>query len=180
MGAHLSDSMTQNCLIHLTWITYLRFRAVNHHGGWSVTSDSLVFTTRRVFDEFSQGKPRPKSETGRAWTLENAIVYLENAYSRHSKIIRGRSRVPVRGVMDQSIYDIRIIIIVLLGFSKIKYVPKIMKLIHIGVFPRRRASPRAARAPTRCGVDQTFDLARFRLGWSCNALSEPHRVRPLE
>ena len=112
MGGHLSDSMTQNCLIHLTWITYHRFRAVNHHGGWSVTSGSLVFSTTRVFHEFSQGKPRPKSETGRAWTLENAIVYLENAYSRHSKITRGRSRDPVGGVMGQLIYYIRTIIIV--------------------------------------------------------------------
>ena len=92
MGARLSDSMTQNCLIHLTWTAYHRFRAVSHHGGWSFTSDSLVFATRRVFHEFSQGKPRPKSETGRAWTLENAIVYLEIAHSRNSKIIRGRSR----------------------------------------------------------------------------------------
>ena len=55
-----------------------------------------------------------------------------------------------------------------------------MNLIYIGVLPRRRASPRAARAPARCGVDQTFDRARFRLGWSSDALSEPHRVRPLE
>ena len=112
MSTRLSDSMTQNCLIHLTWTAYHRFRAVNHHGGWSVTSDSLVFSTRRVFHEFSQGKPRPKSETGRAWTLENAIVYLENAYSRHSKITRGRSRDPVGEMIVQLIYYIRIIIIV--------------------------------------------------------------------
>ncbi len=53
------------------------------------------------------------------------------------------------------------------------------ELIYMGVFPRRRASPRAARAPTRCGVDQTFDHARSCLGWSSTTPSEPRRVRPL-
>ena len=54
------------------------------------------------------------------------------------------------------------------------------ELSYMGVFPRRRASPRAARAPARCGVDQTFDPARFRLGWNRTVLSEPRRVRPLQ
>ena len=52
------------------------------------------------------------------------------------------------------------------------------ELIYMGVFPRRRASPHAARAPARSGVDQGFDHARFRLGWSSTALSDSHRVRP--
>ena len=99
--ARLSDSMTQNCLIDLTWTAYHRFRAVNHHGEWSLTSDSLVFASRRVLHEFSQGKPCPKSEAGRAWTLENAIIYLENVDSRNSKIIRGRSGGPMSKVIAQ-------------------------------------------------------------------------------
>ena len=49
----------------------------------------------------------------------------------------------------------------ILVFPKIKYVPKIMKIIHVDVFPRRRASPRAARAPVRCGVDRASRWAWF-------------------
>ena len=60
-----------------------------------------TYIAQEPYSEWS--KPRPKSETGRAWTLENAIVYLENGHSRNPKIIRGRSRGPVGGVMGQLI-----------------------------------------------------------------------------
>jgi hypothetical protein len=71
-------------------------------------------------------------------------------------------------------------ICVYLGFPKNKICTENNELIYMGVFPRLCASPRAARAPARCGVDQTFDPARFRLGWNRTVLSEPRRVRPLQ
>ena len=71
-------------------------------------------------------------------------------------------------------------ILVLLVISKIMYEGRIMNLINLDVFSRRRAPLRAARASGRRGIDQIFDWARFLLGWDSTALSEPRRVRPLQ